>query len=80
MDGKLAQILVCPETKIPLRMAEPEKLREINFSIEQGSMRNKKGDAVKEGCDAALIREDGKVAYPIRAGIPVMLSEQALVL
>lgn len=28
--------------------------------------------------DAALIREDGRVAYPVRDGIPVMLAEEAV--
>lgn len=28
--------------------------------------------------EAALVREDGLVAYPIRDGIPVLVSEEAL--
>ena len=28
--------------------------------------------------DAALVREDGRVAYPVRDGIPVLIAEEAV--
>jgi len=33
---------------------------------------------VTEKIEAALVRSDGKVAYPVRDGIPIMLVEEAL--
>ena len=30
--------------------------------------------------DAALLRDDGRVAYPIRDGIPVLIAEEAIAL
>jgi uncharacterized protein YbaR (Trm112 family) len=30
------------------------------------------------GLEGALVREDGKMAYPIRDGIPVLLAEEIL--
>ncbi len=30
------------------------------------------------GLDAALVREDGGVAYPVRDGIPLLLPEEAI--
>ncbi|MDD5199881.1 MAG: Trm112 family protein [Terrimicrobiaceae bacterium] len=32
------------------------------------------------GIEAALIREDGRVAYPIRDGIPMLAVEEAIAL
>ena len=30
--------------------------------------------------DAALVREDGRVAYPVRDGIPVLIAEEGIAL
>ena len=52
----------------------------VNQAIAAGGLRNKGGEAVTEPIGGGLVREDGKLLYPIRDEIPVMLVEEAIVL
>jgi uncharacterized protein YbaR (Trm112 family) len=59
-------------------MAEPALVEKLNQQIAGGSMKNRGGKPVQEKIDAGLIRTDGKIVYPIRRDIPVMLVEEGL--
>ena len=61
IDATVLDLLVCPLTHQPLRVASPEMLTRLQL-------------------DAAFLREDGQVAYPIREGIPVLIAEEAIAL
>jgi len=74
----LLEILACPETRQPLREAEPSLVERLNRKIAAGELTNAGGRPVEEPLEAALVREDGKMAYPLRQGIPVLLSEEGL--
>lgn len=74
----LLEILACPETRQSLREAEPSLVERLNQEIAAGELTNVGGRAVGEPLEAALVRDDGKVAYPLRQGIPVLLSEEGL--
>lgn len=78
VDQMLLQILVCPEDKSPVRLAEPAIVTSLNQLIEQGALTNRAGVAVKDKLDGGLIRADGKFLYPIREDIPIMLVEEAI--
>lgn len=78
VDPKLLEILVCPETKLPLRPADAPLLNAVNQAVESGTLRNRGGETVGDPISAGLVREDGAVLYPIRDDIPVMLLDEAI--
>ncbi|MDP6762625.1 MAG: Trm112 family protein [Planctomycetota bacterium] len=75
---KLLEILACPKTHQPLRMAEAEELEELNEAIAASKARTVAGEAVPDPIEAGLVREDGKLLYPIRDGIPVLLVDEGI--
>jgi uncharacterized protein YbaR (Trm112 family) len=78
LDPELLEILVCPETKEPVHLADPELLRELNLAIAERRITNRSGETVGEPLEAGLVREDGRVLYPVREDIPIMLIDQAI--
>jgi uncharacterized protein YbaR (Trm112 family) len=74
----LVEILVCPETKQPVRLATAPELASVNEKIRAGTLRNRGGEAVKSELAEGLIREDGRILYPVDDGIPVMLVEESV--
>jgi len=74
----LVEILVCPETKQAVRLATAPELASVNAKISAGTLRNRGGEPVKNALVEALIREDGRILYPVDDGIPVMLVEESV--
>lgn len=80
VDPELLKLLCCPETHQSLSPAQPELLQRLNRQIASGTLQNRSARAVSQELAEALLREDGKVVYPIRDGIPVMLLEEGILL
>ena len=78
IDPTLLEILVCPETKQPVAEASAEVLAKVNAEIEAGRLRTRGGEALAKPVAEGLVREDGKVLYPVDDGIPVMLIEESI--
>ena len=78
VSSELVEILVCPETKQPVALANADQLEKLNASIREGSLRNRGGDAVANEITEGLVREDGKILYVVDDGIPVMLIEESI--
>ena len=78
VEQQLLDILVCPETKQPVRIADADLLAQLNDSISQGSVQNRAGDQVTETVAEGLVREDGDWLYPVRDDIPIMLIDEAI--
>jgi uncharacterized protein YbaR (Trm112 family) len=80
VNPELLEILVCPETKQPVHEAGADVLARLNLEIAAGRLRNRGGEKVDKPLAEGLVREDGKVLYPVDDGIPVMLIEESLTL
>jgi len=78
VDPELLKILVCPENKTPVTLADEALLKKANDGIEAGSLKNRAGEAVDAKIDGGLVREDRAYMYPIRDDIPIMLIDEAI--
>lgn len=75
---ELLEILVCPETRAPVRPAGHDVLSRVNAAVASGSVHNRGGGPVREPLVEGLLRDDGLVLYPVRDGIPIMLIDEAI--
>jgi uncharacterized protein YbaR (Trm112 family) len=75
---ELLEILVCPETKQPIALASADVLARINAEIDAGRLRNRGGETVTTRISEGLVREDGRILYPVDDGIPVMLIDESI--
>ena len=78
VNPDLLEILVCPETRQPVRPAGADVLSRLNERVRAGQLRNRGGETVTKPIEEGLLREDGRVLYPVDDGIPVMLVEQSI--
>jgi uncharacterized protein YbaR (Trm112 family) len=78
IDKKLLEILACPKTHQSLRLAEAEELDALNEAVAAEQARTVDGETVSDPLEAGLVREDGKLLYPIRDGIPVLLVDEGI--
>jgi uncharacterized protein YbaR (Trm112 family) len=80
LTPQLLELLRCPETHQRLRLANAEELAALNQRVDAGTLVNHAGVARKPHLEAALLREDGRVAYPVDQDIPCLLIEESFLL
>ena len=78
MDEKLLEIICCPETHQSLKPADPRLVDDLNQRIEAGTLNDRVDEKVSQKLDGGLLREDGKILYPVRQNIPTLPIEQGI--
>jgi len=78
VSQELLDILVCPETRRPVALADGQTIASLNEKIRAGTLRNRGGLKVEKELTEGLLREDGKVLYPVDDGIPIMLIDESI--
>ena len=76
---ELLNIIVCPETKQDLVLADKDIIDKINTLIENGELLNRTKQKVTEKIEGGLIqKEDRQYLYPIRNEIPILLRDESI--
>lgn len=78
IDQELLSILVCPENKTPVRVADAALVTKLNECIGAGTLKNRAGEVIDTPIDSGLVREDGTLLYIVRDEIPIMLIDEAV--
>ena len=78
IDMALLDILVCPVTRLPLKWLPAAELEALNHAVAEGRAKYRDGSVVEAALEQALVTRDGKIAYPVRDGVPVLLEEHGI--
>jgi uncharacterized protein YbaR (Trm112 family) len=79
-DKALLDIICCPVTHVPLELMADGSLQRLNALIAAKRIKTCADELVIEALQEALVTRDGRLAYPVRDGIPVLLEEQGILL
>jgi uncharacterized protein YbaR (Trm112 family) len=78
LDRALLDIVCCAVTRSPLELLSERELAELNQRIAARRIKNRDDAIVDQPLEQALVTRSGKLIYPIRDGVPVLLEDQAM--
>jgi len=80
LDRKLLDFICCPVTRSSLELLPERELAQLNDLIASKRIRNREDTLVDAPLNEALVTRSGKLIYPIRDGVPLLLEEEAMAL
>ena len=78
IDPQILELLVCPETHMPLSLAPSDLLGQLNARIAQGDLHTHDGKAVTHELREGLLRQDGRCLYRVDDDIPNLLVDDRI--
>lgn len=78
---ELLELLRCPLTGQRLTLAAPELLAKLEAQRKAGTLTLRAAQPQwnpAEPLEAVLVREDGKMGYPVQNGIPILLPDHGI--
>lgn len=77
MEETLLELLCAPLSRAALRLANSVEVGQINSCIRQRLIRNRDGLLLDIELDGTLLCESERTGYPIRDGLPILISGEA---
>jgi uncharacterized protein YbaR (Trm112 family) len=68
----------CPENRQTLALADEALVAHLNRAVQAGTLKNRSGQTLAQTLDAAFVREDQAIVYPIIDGIPILLIDEGI--
>ena len=78
MDKRLLDIICCPVTRQPLELLDAGRLSRLNAAMAGGGIRNQAEQVVEGDLAEVRVTRDGRFAYPVREGMPILLGEECI--
>ena len=72
------EVVACPETRRPLRLADAELLAKLNVAIDKKKLKDKTQALVEPRLQTALVRDDDVVAYPVWDDVPRLVVDAGI--
>lgn len=70
--------LQCPITREPLETSDSELVRRLQTQQAQGKLMNRLGTPCSDPFDSGLVNRSGSFFYPVRAGVPSLVPQEAI--
>lgn len=77
-DSDILAMIRCPVTHSRLAIANQETLDKLNEKVSKRELIDRNGQKVTEKVESGLVNQDDSLLLPIRQGIIVLISGQAI--